>query len=456
MITGKESLANDGFHEPLQFDWRVTGYFRSSHIGLYNQQIAKGTYKYLRRNNWPPKDLQYELSNVEPLSEYSREQLDQLSLINGPIFCALQVRITLVLQNGGVFVPQNMVDLSESLVNCMFVKKSVRGNFNDSLPIDGEYAVTHCFSEVYAHVTDALGKAMPKELLHGAGRTHTRCSHLYPAFAILNHLSKLAEFKRSTQAHPLAVKQADKSTDPEDVRSSMAQLREDYVKYYEDSQQTIAVACNEDIECTPKAIRNAVTNIGLMEGSLRGLISVIESHLGKSAPRSRSRFFVKRWIMDKLSATDPPTICLDTSDFDVVQCKRKLRNSLTRYQRAMRALVTSIRLLDPAAGAAFNKVVDSTANTPDKAEYLQLYGFDGTREQAQRSIQVHLKTTGILHGMILEQLDLLNDEIARATTSVECCWWDSEHPDEKQSCSYLEQDDEDAYSKAHLIAASRP
>lgn len=95
MIADPESLTKAidgaGFHEPLQFDWRVTGYFRTDLLEGHIQKIAQGTHKYLCENRWPPKDLQYDLSKVDPVPLYSREQVKEFSSYKGTVFAALKV-----------------------------------------------------------------------------------------------------------------------------------------------------------------------------------------------------------------------------------------------------------------------------------------------------------------------------------------------------------------------------
>ena len=95
---------------------------------------------------------------------------------------------------------------------------------------------------------------------------------------------------------------------------------------------------------------------------------------------------------------------------------RKLR----RYKAALCNMIATVRLLDPNTCKRFEQVVDSTANTPDKADFLHMYA--GTRKGMPNltrgclldDIKRFMEEVEDTHRKLVDDLEVIKQEIGRS------------------------------------------
>ena len=221
-----------------------------------------------------------------------------------------------------------------------------------------------------------------------------------------------------------------------------------------------------------KSSENIVTNISVMLGSLVELVDTIERHVGKSVEPCKSRFFVKRFIKN-LRATKSPAICLDSTSFDVEDHKRTrtcrnptptnpnmmdsranfnrlnlVHGEVRLYKSYITCILVAARLLDPSVRKQFKEVVDFTANTPDKAEFMRslqkLWDAvqSGSNKQLFKLMDLLMGQFEGVHCRLVDHLGLFNCEIAKSfrnATPKEIQWFS----DLKEEC--IGDDDTECY-----------
>ncbi|KAK3343101.1 hypothetical protein B0H65DRAFT_428862 [Neurospora tetraspora] len=448
MIDNQESLTRPinsaGFHGPVSFRWRVTGYFTPGLLDGHLEKLTRATQKWLNTCHWPAKELEYGSTRVESMPLCSREERNKAPLDkNGRAYFAMTVQITVHLNRGSTFIPQNVVDLQESLFDCLFPQfgdnHAIMGSgFRYHLPIGGVEGANQIFSSLERCFTDELPKALVGAFMKTGIAAHNQIPERFPASAIIAFVEEVVlKYKHgSTES---AEKLSNVPNRPDAVQTIVHDLLDTYLTSFEAFKHTVAAAHNEGT--VPKTIKNVVTNAEIMLSSLHRLVINIEHHVGKTVPGSNSRFFLKRWINNYFRSAEPPTICLDTdiTGFDVDRCKRTLRTKLCRYEAASVPIIGAVRLLDPDLRKEFKQVVDSTANTPDKVDLLRLYGgvWQGmpnfTREQLLETIDSYMQPFEDIHRKLVDHLNVINNEIGRSIdlTSRDL-WWHSTDVKEKQ------------------------
>ncbi|KAJ4401752.1 hypothetical protein N0V85_005450 [Neurospora sp. IMI 360204] len=349
--------------------------------------------------------------------------------------------ITVHLNRGCTFIPQNVVDLQESLFDCLFPQfgennHAIKGSgFRYHLPIGSVEGANQIFSSIEACFTDELIKALGGAFVRVAIVAHKQIPERFPASAIIAFIyGVLVKYKDgSTES---AEKLSNVPNRPDAVQTVVHDLLDTYLTSFEAFKHTVAAAHNEGT--APKTIKNVVTNAEIMLSSLQRLVKNIERHVDKTVPGSKSRFFLKRWIKNYFRSTESPIICLDTdiTGFDVDRCKHTLRTKLRRYKAASAPIIGAVRLLDPNIRKQFTQLVDSTANTPDKVDLLRLYGgviSNFTREQLLEAIDFYMQSLEDTHRKLVDHLKVINNEIGRSIDlSSRDLWWHSTDVKEKQ------------------------
>lgn len=95
---------------------------------------------------------------------------------------------------------------------------------------------------------------------------------------------------------------------------------------------------------------------------------------------------------------------------------RKLR----RYEAALCNMIATVRLLDPSTCKKFEQVVDSTANTPDKADFLHMYagtrkGMPNlTRGRLLDDIKGFMEGVEDTHRKLVDHLEVIEQTIGRS------------------------------------------
>ncbi|EAA29560.2 hypothetical protein GE21DRAFT_9394 [Neurospora crassa] len=438
MIANQESFGkatnSAGLHEPVTFRWRVTGYYTPDLLESHLERLTKSTEKYLKDCPWPAKELEYGHLRVKSMPLCSREERNKAPLDkNGRAYFDMTVhessvsfvQITVQLNPGRIFIPQNLVELHETLYDCLFPRRGEKypvtkgSGFCSKLPIGGFEESNHIFSLVSLCWTDALSTALKGVFIRRGIITHTRAPEHFPASAIVvfmeNNLLRLKA--GSTES---AEELSHECNGPIAVQTVVHDLLNTYLTSWEAFKHTLAATKYEDI--APKMIKNIVTNAEIMLSCLNRLINNIERHVGKPVPGSKSRFFLKRWIKDCFRTAEPPTVCLDTdiTGFDVDRSKCMLHRKLRRYKAALCNMIATVRLLDPNTCKRFEQVVDSTANTPDKADFLHMYA--GTRKGMPNltrgclldDIKRFMEEVEDTHRKLVDDLEVIKQEIGRS------------------------------------------
>ncbi|KAK1773562.1 hypothetical protein QBC45DRAFT_363624 [Copromyces sp. CBS 386.78] len=418
-----DNINDTGFIEPMRFEWRVTGYFTPDLLEDHIDRLARAAQKWLKTCHWPAKEFQYGAATVEPMALCPREERKKASLDkNGRAYLAMTLQITVQLKRGRIFVPRDVSDLRETLISCLFPMSgepiaTFKGSgFRSSLPIGGFEGGNAISSTLRLCPTDELAKVLGRRIYGGIVFHHAQTQERFPAYPILAFIDRnLLEFKGGpTKSDEQRSKVPDH---PVAMQAVLQELLDTYLASYHIFKKTIAAAHKEGT--SRKTIKNVVTNAEIVVSSLTRLVNTIKQHVGKSAPKSTSQFCVKRWIKN-FFRTESHTICLDSTSFDVDLCKRTLLTRLRPYKRTMLSIIGAARLLDPSTREEFKKVINSTANTPDKAELLRLYeriwhGLPNfTREQVLASMDSFMRMIEDEHYRLAEQLDLLNMELGRA------------------------------------------
>lgn len=84
MIANQESFGkainSAGLHEPVNFRWRVTGYYTPDLLEDHLERLTKSTEKYLEACPWPAKELEYGSLRVKSMPLCSREERNKAPL----------------------------------------------------------------------------------------------------------------------------------------------------------------------------------------------------------------------------------------------------------------------------------------------------------------------------------------------------------------------------------------
>ncbi|EGO54723.1 hypothetical protein NEUTE1DRAFT_49946 [Neurospora tetrasperma FGSC 2508] len=385
MIANQESLGkainSAGLHEPVNFRWRVTGYYTPDLLESHLERLTKATEKYLKDCPWPAKELEYGSLRVKSMPLCSREERNKAPLDkNGRAYFDMTVHES--------SVSFKLVELHESLYDCLFPRRGEKypvtkgSGFRCQLPIGGFEGPNHIFSinELWLTLAQNLLRLKAVSTESAEELSHVR-------------------------------------NGPNAVQTIVHHLLDTYLTLWKTFKHTLAAAKDED--ASPKMIKNVVTNAEIMLSSLNRLVNNIERHVGKPVPGCKSRFFLKRWIKNYFRTAESPTVCLDTdiTGLDVDRSKCMLHRKLRRYEAALCNMIATVRLLDPSTCKKFEQVVDSTANTPDKADFLHMYagtrkGMPNlTRGRLLDDIKGFMEGVEDTHRKLVDHLEVIEQEI---------------------------------------------